>query len=126
MQHEQVPGPRKRVDLAREHLVEPHVVGGRGEQRRIGRQRDRPQGRALRLIAHDILRREMLGVRGAAPIPRKEQRPARPQHLLVALRDARHDLGLLTGDALGQRSQLPEPVVDPVRGHAVPRRAAAT
>ena len=76
------PGLRERLHLAREDGVEPKVVAGRRDQRRVGRQRDGRIGAAVSHVANDVLRRHVLRVGGAPAVAAEEQRAPRRDRLL--------------------------------------------
>ena len=69
-------GPRQRLDLPREHVLEPEVVRRRGEERRVRGQRDGGIRAPVAHVAHDVFGREMLRVRRAAAVAAEEQRAA--------------------------------------------------
>src|SRR5439155_7066585 len=82
----------------------------------VGRERHGTQGRAGRLIADDVLGREMLRVGRAAAVSREEQRSATAQRGDVGVGDRRDRLGLLFSDPRGQRRQGGEPRAGLLRG----------
>src|SRR2546423_6527109 len=51
VQHEQISRSYQRLHLPREDRLEPEIVGARGEQRRVGGQRDRRQGPPVLSVA---------------------------------------------------------------------------
>jgi GDP-L-fucose synthase len=70
-----ITGGAERVDLPREHPVEPEVVRIARQVRRVGRQRDRGQSGAVDVLCQpaDELGGEMLAVRGAAAVAAQQQ-----------------------------------------------------
>src|SRR6266705_5379851 len=120
VEREHVAWARQGVELPREHLVEAHVVGAGGEQRRVGGERQGAQRGAARLIADHVLGREMLCVGGAAAVAGEEQRPARAQRDLVALRDGGDGGGVLGRHPCGEGGERFQSLAGPLRpAHAV-------
>jgi hypothetical protein len=124
VQHQEIAGTSQRFDLAREHLVEPHVVGRGGEQRRVSGERHGPQRGPLGFVADDVLGRDMLGVGGAATVAGKEQRAATPQGCFIPRRDRHHRLGLLGRDAPRQLGECPQSLLQAIGSHVRAPRAA--
>src|SRR5690606_38142681 len=84
----------ERAHLAREHLLEGVVVGDRGEDRRIGGERDRGELGPLALVAADELGGQMLAVGGRSAV-------AADEDLAVGGERRRHALDR-NGDGSGQ------------------------
>src|SRR2546426_617918 len=126
VQHEEVFRLRQRLDLAREHLVEPHVVGAGGEERGVGGERHSPQAGATGLVADHVLRGDVLRVGGAAAVAGEVQRPARAQRLLVARRDGGDRVGLLGGNAAREGGEPPSAALPQRLAYAVGRSQART
>src|SRR5439155_13356988 len=72
-----VAGIAERFDLPGEHLLISVVVADRGHDTRIGGERHRSERAPLALEPSDELRDEMLRVRGAAAVAKREQLSAR-------------------------------------------------
>src|SRR5438128_409042 len=120
VEREYVARARQGVELPREHFVEAHVVGAGGKQRRVGGERQGAQRGAARLIADHVLGREMLGVGGAAAVAGEEQRPARAQRDLVALRDGGDGGRVLGRHPCGEGGEHFQSLAGPLRpAHAV-------
>jgi hypothetical protein len=81
MENEEVGRPAESLDLAGEYLLETHVVGGGREERGVGRQSEGRETWPFLLMADDVFRRDMLRIRGAAPVPGEEERAAPSQSL---------------------------------------------
>ena len=96
------PGFAQRLELAREHAIEPVVIANRRQDARVGRQRDRRPRPAFLLVAADQFRREVLRIRRAAAIPEHQNRAALFQR---------------RRDRLGNRDHRFH-----IRGHALVRR----
>src|SRR3989441_2179753 len=109
VERQHVAGARQGLYLTCEYLVEPHVIGARGEERAVGGERDGAQRRPVGLVAHDVLGREMLRVRRATAVAGEEQRPVGAQGGDVRVGDRRDRPGVLLPDPRRQRRQGREP-----------------
>src|SRR5207248_7842793 len=101
----EITGAGQRLDLAGEDLVEAQVVAARGEERRVGGERDRRQRAPVVAVPHDVFGGQVLGVRGAAAVARKEQRAAPLQRLDVAAGQAGDVVGVVLGHPRRERRE---------------------
>src|SRR3989449_4284665 len=122
MQHEQIARLRQRLHLAREYFVESHIVGARGQEGRIGGERDRAHRGTGGLIADDILGGDVLRVRGTAAVACKEQRTASAECRLVAVGDRGDGVRLLRRHAARERGEAVQRLPNFLDAH----RAAST
>ena len=75
-----VAGAAEGLDLAGEDAEEPEIIGGGGQRRGVGGQRDRRQSAAVALEADGELRRDVLAVGGAAAIAAEEKLAPGAEH----------------------------------------------
>ena len=85
------PGLAERLDLPREHAIEPVVVADRRQRARVRRQRERRPRLAFLLVAADQLRGEVLRVRRAAAVAEHQHRAAPAFNAAQQPRDRRDD-----------------------------------
>src|SRR5439155_8782045 len=98
VQHHEIAGTGQRLDLAGEDLVEAQVVAARGEERRVSGERDRRQRAPVVAVADDVFGGQVLGVRGAAAVPRKEKGAATLQRLDVPAGKTGKFVGVVLGN----------------------------
>ena len=116
MENQKIGRPAESFHLSSEYLLEAHVIGGRGEEGGIGRQRERGEAGAFLLMADDVFRGDMLRICGAAAVPGEEQRAPPSQSLGVSAGDP-FDLWGQRGAALGQCPERPQGLSSPVGAH---------
>ena len=76
MQHEEIARTAQRLNLPREDLVIPEIVGGGGEDRGVGGERNRGERPPRLRVAHHVFGGEVLRIGRAAAVAAEEDRPA--------------------------------------------------
>src|SRR5256885_1296789 len=105
VQHHEITGAGQRFDLAGEDLVEAQVVAAGREERRVGGEGDRRQGAPVVAVADDVFGGQVLGVRGAAAVPRKKKRAAPLQRLDVPAGQPGNVVGVALGHTRRERRE---------------------